>query len=100
VWVETVRARTLPLPAGTVVALPYMKVTVLEDRGGLPSRVEFRFPRPLEDPALVFLVLSRDRLRRFDWPPIGVEVALPRGQPFQRSASANSPEQESGGRGH
>jgi hypothetical protein len=100
VWVETLRARTLPLPAGTVVALPYMTATVLEDRRGLPSRVEFRFSRPLEDPSLVFLVLSGDRLRRFEWPPMGVEVALPRGRLFQRDASANSPEQESAGRGH
>jgi hypothetical protein len=59
-----------------------MTATVLDDRGGRPARVEFRFDRPLDDPGLVFLAFSGGGLRRFALPAIGEEVAVPRGRPF------------------
>jgi hypothetical protein len=88
-WAQSVRAPSIPLARGSVIALPFMTATVLEDRGGRPTRVSFRFLQPLDDPSLVFLVLSGDRLRKFAMPGIGAEVDVPRGRPLA-----------SGGRSH
>jgi hypothetical protein len=81
-WAECLRARGLPLGRGSVLRVDGMTATVLDDRDGRPTRVEFRFDRPLEDPALVFLALIDHRLRRFPWPAIGGEVTVPHLRPL------------------
>jgi hypothetical protein len=81
-WASCLRHPSLALPRGTVISLRYMTATVLDDRGGVPTRVELRFDRPLEDPSLIFLVFSEGRLRRFTFPPMGQEITLPRAQPL------------------
>lgn len=81
-WAESVRAPGLPLPRGQVIRLGYMTAVVLEDRGGRPTRVEFRFDQPLDDPSLIFLVFAQGQLRRFAPPAIGQQVDLPRGRPI------------------
>lgn len=78
VWATTLRSPSLPLPRGSVVATPFMKATVLDDRDGKPTRVAFRFDRPLDDPSLVFLVARPEGLRRLTWPPVGETLDLPR----------------------
>ncbi|HXT96100.1 MAG TPA: hypothetical protein VN853_07355 [Polyangia bacterium] len=82
-WPALFRAPSLPLPRGSVIHTSYMTATVLDDRVGRPTRVSFRFRRPLDDPALIFLVFQDHRLRRLALPPVGGELALPRLKPFE-----------------
>jgi hypothetical protein len=74
---QSLRPPSRPMLTGEVTRLSYMTASVLEDRAGRPARVEFRFDRPLDDPSLVFLVLSQGRLRRLALPPPGQEIAIP-----------------------
>ncbi len=76
-WAQSLRAPSLPLARGQVIPLSYLTATVLEDRGGRPTRVEFRFDRPVDDPSLVFLALSKGGLRRLPLPPVGREIDVP-----------------------
>lgn len=78
IWAESIRSPSLALPHGTVVKTHYMTATVRDDRAGRPTRVAFRFDRPLDDPSLLFLIPARGGLRRVVWPPIGTEIAIPR----------------------
>ncbi|HEX2660038.1 MAG TPA: hypothetical protein VHU40_17260, partial [Polyangia bacterium] len=78
VWATTLRRPSLSLPRGSVVKTPFMTVTVLDDRDGLPTRASFRFDRSLDDPSLVFLVARPEGLRRLTWPPLGLALDLPR----------------------
>jgi hypothetical protein len=80
-WARTLRAPSLPMPRGWVSPLPYMTATVLEDRAGVPTRVQFRFDRSLDDPSLIFLALSQGRLRRLPLPPVGTEIPVPQDPP-------------------
>jgi hypothetical protein len=77
------RARSLPLPRGAVIHTSYMAATVLDDRAGRPTRISFRFTRPLDDPSLIFLTFQGGHLRRLALPPPGAELALPRLKPFE-----------------
>jgi hypothetical protein len=81
-WAATLRARSQPMPRGHVTRLPHMTATVLEDRHGLPTRVQFRFDRPVDDPSLVFVALSQGRLRRLTLPPPGQEMPVPQDPPL------------------
>jgi hypothetical protein len=81
-WSQGLRSPALPLPRGQVIELPYMSATVLEDHDGRPTRVSFRFDRPLDDPSLVFVILAQRRLVRLTLPPVGGEIALPRERPL------------------
>ena len=83
VWPATVRAPNIPLPRGAAFRTARYTATVLEDRGGRPTRVAFQFDRPLEDPSLVFLTLRDRGLRRLALPPIGGELTLPKLNPFE-----------------
>jgi hypothetical protein len=76
-WARTLRGPSQPMPRGHVTRLSYMTATVVEDRAGRPTRVELRFDRAVDDPSLVFLVLSRGRLVRLTLPAIGQEIAVP-----------------------
>jgi hypothetical protein len=76
-WAQALRSPALPLPRGRVLPLAYMTATILADRGGLPTRVQLRFDRPVDDPSLVFLALSRGRLRRLQLPAVGQEIVVP-----------------------
>lgn len=82
-WPSVFRARSLPLPRGSVIRTSYMTATVLDDRGGRPTRVSFQFRRPLDDPSLIFLVFRDHALRRLALPPVGGELTLPRLKPFE-----------------
>ena len=62
-----------------------MTATVLDDRDGKPTRVAFRFDRPLDDPALVFLVPRPEGLRRLSLPPVGLSIEIPRWSTSRRS---------------
>jgi len=63
-----------------VLARPgYMTITILEMGQTGPSRVALEFDRPLEDDAsLWFLVWKDGHLRRFQPPPVGASIVLPR----------------------
>jgi hypothetical protein len=82
-WPSVFRARSLPLPRGAVIHTSYMAATVLDDRAGRPTRISFRFTRPLDDPSLIFLTFQGGHLRRLALPPPGAELALPRLKPFE-----------------
>ena len=43
-WPSVFRARSLPLPRGSVVRTSYMTVTVLDDKAGRPTRAIGRCP--------------------------------------------------------
>ncbi|HVV53515.1 MAG TPA: hypothetical protein VHO06_27915, partial [Polyangia bacterium] len=58
----------------------YMTATVLDDRGGRPTRVSFQFTAPLDHPSLVFLALAGGELRRLALPKLGEAIDLPRPQ--------------------
>ena len=82
IWTATLRAPSLPLPRGTAIALDGFSAKVREDRDGRPTRVAFRFDRPLDDPSLVFLTMVGGRLRRVFVPPLGQEVPISSQRPF------------------
>jgi hypothetical protein len=85
-WAQCLRAPELPLGRGSVLHTEFMTATVRDDRAGRPTRVEFHFDRPLEDPSLVFLVLRAGRMQRLQMPAIGSEIDLPRAQPSAAQA--------------
>ena len=85
VWATTLRSPKLPLPRGSVVTTSFMTATVLDDRDGKPTRVAFRFDRPLDDPSLVFLVPRPEGLRRLSLPPVGLSLEIPRWSTSRRS---------------
>lgn len=54
-----------------------MRATVLEVAPRGPTRVGFRFDRPLDDPSCVLLTWRDGRLRAVPPPPVGVKLRLP-----------------------
>jgi hypothetical protein len=83
IWTATLRAPSLPLPRGTTIALDGLSASVREDRDGHPTRVAFRFDRPLDDPSLVFLAVVDGRLRRLSIPPLGQEISISSERPLR-----------------
>ena len=79
-WAVTMRRPDRALARGSVVQLGDFRATVLDDHQGRPTRVAFRFDRSLEDPSLVLLAVVGGQLQRFQPPPLGVDIALPRGR--------------------
>jgi len=71
-----VRAPDRPLHAGDLVPLGAWIVRVLEDTDGRPTRFSVTFDRPLDDPALAFIVWRDGGLRAFSPPPVGQEVTV------------------------
>jgi len=61
---------------GDTVELDGMRATVLARGDDGPTRVEFRFDRPLDDPGLYFLTWRAGRLQHVVPPPIGQEISL------------------------
>lgn len=71
-WMHTAgelffRREDQPLRAGDVLEYPSLHVKILGDDDGHPTRIQFRFDRPLDDPSLVFVVATPQGLRR--WKP-------------------------------
>ena len=64
------------LGPGTVVSLHDMEATVVDAGARGPTRVRFRFERPLDDPSLTLLAWGGDRLRKVVPPPVGGTIAL------------------------
>jgi hypothetical protein len=81
-WVALMRAPWRPMPRGTVITGGGMTATVVADRDGRPTEVAFRFDRPLDDPALVFLIPAPGGMQRLALPPIGQAIDIPRQHPF------------------
>ncbi len=55
-----------------------MRATVVElSPAGLPSRVRFEFPDPLESHGRVWLVWDGHRPKRWDPPPVGAQAKVP-----------------------
>ncbi len=79
-WVQSIRRPDRGLARGSVIHLRDFSATVLDDDQGRPTRVAFRFDRPLEDPSLVLLAVVDGKLQRYALPAVGQEVVLPRGR--------------------
>ncbi|HXX68595.1 MAG TPA: hypothetical protein VEK07_15510 [Polyangiaceae bacterium] len=74
---ETVfRSTSEPLRSGDVVRLKPFSVRILDDIGGLPTRIAVSFDRSLDDPSIAFLVWQNRALRALSLPPSGREVLL------------------------
>jgi len=59
-----------------VVALTGMRVTVLAMNKNGPTRVEFRFDRPLDDPQFCFMAWENGCLRQVKLPSPGKSLTL------------------------
>jgi hypothetical protein len=74
-----VRGLSRPFRTGDRVALSDLEVRVTEvEPDGRAAEAEFRFARPLEDPALVWKTWQSGRLAPFSLPAIGETRTLPR----------------------
>ncbi len=67
-----------PFAVGDQVVLPAMEVTILEMDGDFPTRLRFRWGRPLDDPVFRFLTWELGKLVPFEMPAVGETVLLPR----------------------
>ncbi len=73
------RSPRYPFHPGQQVSLGYMTITILELGETGPSKVALEFDRSLEDDAsLWFLIWKDGHLRRFQPPPVGASIVLPR----------------------
>jgi hypothetical protein len=68
---------TLPFSVGDRVQFDGMKVRVVAERGGRPTRIAATFDRPLDDPALWFVVYRERALRRVTLPVDGSPLEIP-----------------------
>jgi hypothetical protein len=75
---ELYRDRRHPLPAGTVLDRRLLRVEILEDEQGAPTRIAFEFDRDLDDPSLRFLIWREGRLQRAVLPAVGGETYIER----------------------
>ena len=66
-----------PLEAGDAVDLGDLRARVLEVGDQGPTRVEFRFTHPVDDPSYLFLAWQGGSLGAFAPPPVGGETLLP-----------------------
>ena len=72
------RSPALPLQVGEQVKLHNMTATVLAvTSNGVPTRVEFRFIRALEDSSYIWTTWKDRGFVRFELPPVGQSVTLP-----------------------
>jgi len=65
------------LVQGEVINVAGMQATVTELGRDGPTRVRFRFDKPLDDPSLVWLIWKDGRLQRIAPPAIGATLDLP-----------------------
>jgi hypothetical protein len=72
------RPRASPLRPGDVVRVGEVRAEVADTLGAEPSAMRFRFDRPVEDAAYVFLAATPRGLRRAALPDVGGTVRLPR----------------------
>jgi hypothetical protein len=72
---QVYRASRFPLPPGTAIDAGLFQVEVREGDGTGPTRVAFRFRRPLAE--VRFLHWKDSRLRRLELPEVGASVRLP-----------------------
>jgi hypothetical protein len=70
-WERLFRADGEPLPAGSVLPLSGLTVRIMQDVGGRPSRVRFRFDVPLDDASLRFVEWRGRRLVPVELPALG-----------------------------
>jgi len=92
-WMHTAgelffRREDQPLPTGSVLTYPSLRVEIFGDEGGHPTRIQFRFDRSLDDPSLLFVIATRDGLRRWPVPAPGQRRAVP----FPRLPSVDDPD--------
>jgi hypothetical protein len=76
------RSADYPIKQGHEIDLGWLKITVLETTASGPSKVEFAFDKPLEDPSLCFLMWKHKGLRKAALPTVGKVMELPRQRPF------------------
>ncbi|HEX3697610.1 MAG TPA: hypothetical protein VH374_19720 [Polyangia bacterium] len=81
-WERLFRTPAQPLVAGMTLPLDGVTVRVVADVGGRPSRVQFRFVVPLDDPSLRFLEWRGRRLVSAELPPLGQTRRLYRSPPL------------------
>jgi hypothetical protein len=67
----TYRSPADGMEAGTTVVSDEMVARVLSSDRGAPTRIEFRFARSLDDPALQFVAFRGGTLQRVALPPVG-----------------------------
>ncbi len=72
------RTSQAPVGVGHRFVVDGMAATVLELRGGHPSRMRFDFEAPLHDSRYVILAPTPEGLRPYPLPPIGQTVRVPR----------------------
>ncbi|MFV8755255.1 hypothetical protein ACNOYE_32295 [Nannocystaceae bacterium ST9] len=65
------------LHAGDVLEHPGMRVEILADDEGDPVRVRFTFPASLDDPRYLFVISTREGLRRWPVPKVGQRGVVP-----------------------
>jgi hypothetical protein len=72
------RREDQPLFAGDVLVYPSLRVEILADQGGHPTKIRFEFERPLEQ--FIFVSATTEGLRRWSVPAVGHSniVPLPR----------------------
>ena len=68
------------LPTGSTLDYPGMRVKVLADHEGRPTKVRFSFPHSLDDPRYLFLTSTTQGLNRWQVPKVlgTAVVPLPR----------------------
>lgn len=64
------------LPGGAVVRAGCLSIRVLEDVGGLPTRILVTFDRSLDDPSIALLVWRDKALRALSVPALGRELLV------------------------
>lgn len=81
-WLETPNERNFrradqPLVAGDVRERGGLRVEILEDVDGHPTRIRVRFPASLDDPRYAFLISTQHGLRRWQPPAVGGRGIVP-----------------------
>jgi hypothetical protein len=66
-----------PLHAGDVRERGGLRVEIVEDRDGHPTRIRVRFPVSIDDPRHLFLISTKQGLRRWQPPAVGRRGIVP-----------------------
>jgi hypothetical protein len=81
-WMHTAgelffRRSNQPMWVGDVIEYPSLRVEILAEQDGHPTRVRFQFDRSLDDPSFVFVVATKQGLRRWKVPARGQRNVVP-----------------------
>lgn len=81
-WLQTYyelffRRQDQPIVAGEVFDYASMRVEILADVEGDPTKVRFVFPHSLDDPRYLFLISTPEGLRRWPVPKVGGRGVVP-----------------------